>query len=512
MSLETFLDILHYHTDQAAPDDWEANWEDAPLPYKLYRHLPTIPFSSEIPLSLDQIETSNNINLDTIGHFLFYTYGLTQLCHLGMPITEKDYAFMQRFRRFAPSGGGLYPNELYVYLKIEDVPTGVYHYDVAHHRLVLLREGNYDSFVSRALGNRSDVSSCFATVFISTMFWKNFFKYHNFSYRLQGLDAGVLIGQLQEVAKRYKFHTSVHYQFLDRAVNHLLGLSETEESVYAVIPLGEESYRTEFDLNISYAELCHEIPKIDHQHYVRSKQILEYPMLLKMNEAAFLDSTQSFQNVKRKQSTHHLDQAHLLPRVERIFYNFADACKNRYSPEMDFTFKKLSHEKLIQLLYETAASFPYRNDGTTNDVSLYLTLFGIEGIQNGAYVYNGETHTLQLIQQGDFRLLLQNAMTTHNLSLFQVPLCVHIVGDRQHAKEELGYRGYRIQQMEAGILSQKLLLSAASIGLGGHPLLGFDVETCDNLYRLNEQGKTTLIQIPIGFYEERAWLRGSLGS
>ena len=148
---------------------------------------------------------------------------------------------MQSKRRFVPSGGALYPNELYVYLKIENLPAGVYHYDVAHHRLVLLREGNFDSYISRALGNRCDISACFGTVFVSTMFWKNFFKYNNFAYRLQGLDAGVLIGQLLEVAKCFGFASGVYFQFLDRAINHLLGLSEQEESVYAVIPLSAES-------------------------------------------------------------------------------------------------------------------------------------------------------------------------------------------------------------------------------------------------------------------------------
>ena len=134
---------------------------------------------------------------------------------------------MQSKRRFVPSGGALYPNELYVYLKIEDLPAGVYHYDVAHHRLVLLREGNFDSYIARALGNRCDISACFGTVFVSTMFWKNFFKYNNFAYRLQGLDAGVLIGQLLEVAKRFGFASGVYFQFLDRAINHLLGLIRT---------------------------------------------------------------------------------------------------------------------------------------------------------------------------------------------------------------------------------------------------------------------------------------------
>ena len=34
--------------------------------------------------------------------------------------------------------------------------------------------------------------------------------------------------------------SSICYQFLDRAVNHLLGLSEQDESVYAVIPLSTQ--------------------------------------------------------------------------------------------------------------------------------------------------------------------------------------------------------------------------------------------------------------------------------
>ena len=103
--------------------------------------------------------------------------------------------------------------------------------------LLLLREGNFDDYLSRSLANSLPISDCFCTVFVSTVFWKNFYKYNNFSYRLQGLDAGVVIGQSLEVANRMGFSTRVCYQFLDRSINHLLGLSEQEESVYAVIPL-----------------------------------------------------------------------------------------------------------------------------------------------------------------------------------------------------------------------------------------------------------------------------------
>ncbi|BCJ85693.1 hypothetical protein skT53_06780 [Effusibacillus dendaii] len=40
MSLEAFLQKLHFDPDNIRPRDWEVDWEDAPLTYKLYRGLP----------------------------------------------------------------------------------------------------------------------------------------------------------------------------------------------------------------------------------------------------------------------------------------------------------------------------------------------------------------------------------------------------------------------------------------------------------------------------------------
>lgn len=91
----------------------EIDWEDAPLPYKLYRNLPIIPLSLEIPLSLPNSSTTPT--LDEIGHYLWCSFGLTQLCQLN---SEKIL-----FRRSIPSGGALYPNELYIYLKLTIIQT-----------------------------------------------------------------------------------------------------------------------------------------------------------------------------------------------------------------------------------------------------------------------------------------------------------------------------------------------------------------------------------------------------
>lgn len=522
MSLDTFLHNLHFDVEKASPPDWVVDWNDAPLTYKLYRDRPVFPLSMEMPLTLEEGATPSNPDCDRIGHFLWYVFGLTQVSQTLGSADQAD--LMQSFRRFAPSGGALYPNELYVYLKMEELPAGVYHYDVAHHRLVLLREGNFDEYLEQALGNRCDISSCFGTVFVSTMFWKNFYKYNNFSYRLQGLDAGVLIGQLLEVAKRFGFTSMVYFQFLDRAINHLLGLSEEEESTYAVIPLSVEPIHSFANVGntgglVSSKELYRELTTIQCNHYVRSLTIKEYPMLTKMNARSMMESSESFRPMKAMKGRNCEGIEIALSSTKRLSYDLASVSRKRFSPEMDFVLGKVSQTQLATLLQEATASFSYRNDLDETDtkqnprVSLYGCLYNIEDIPDGAYQYDSMDHVLRQIQPGDHRIPLQYGMSLDNVNLRQIPLCLHVAGNKDHYKPELGYRGYRIQQMEAGMLVQRLLIAASALGMNGHPLLGFDVNVCDEIYKMeNHLGKTSLIQIPIGPYRQRPWLKGSLRS
>ncbi|NIK75176.1 SagB-type dehydrogenase family enzyme [Paenibacillus castaneae] len=528
MSLKTFMHQLQFEPDMVKPHDWQADWEDAPLPYKLYRRLPSVELSAEIPLTLEEGGRLAQPDIRNLGHFLWYVYGLTQMSHTVTDPDSNDYEepSLLRCRRFIPSGGGLYPSELYLYLKLEDLPSGIYHYDVAHHRLILLREGNFDSYLTHALGNRCEVPACFGVVFVSTMFWKNFFKYHNFSYRLQGLDAGVLIGQLLEVAKRWGAAASVYFQFLDKAVNQLLCLSQEEESVYAVIPLSARldmnwfAYGQETASAASAAGLTRELTPNRHDHFVRSKKIVEFPMLLRMNEASLMEHASLFQQLGRKHEHVPKSDLDVLPRVNRLIYDMASICRKRYSPEADFVLRQVSRTQLAALLQEAMASFMYRNDLDAAEeekdnalprVSLYGCFYGVEGLRDGAYRYDASAHALQMMRPGDHRSWLQQGMSLDNVNLSQVPLCFHVAGDIDQLYSQLGYRGYRIQQMEAGMLVQRLLLAASASGMGGRPLLGFDASMSDDIYGMASYGQTSLIQIPIGPYRGCVRLEGSMG-
>lgn len=524
MSLEEFLHDLQFDINRANQPNWEVDWEDAPLPYKLYKGLPAIPLSAEVPLTLTEPHQPLTPDVERIGHFLWYVYGITQVSQSVYPEDSQDQESypIHSYRRFAPSGGALYPNELYIYLKLEDLPSGVYHYDAAHHRLVLLREGNFDSYLERAIGNQCDVTTCFGTAFVSTRFWKNFFKYNNFSYRLQGLDGGVLMGQLLETAKRFGYESGVYFQFLDSAVNHLLGLSEEEESVYSIIPLsvGTTNWAGNgrgLESEITAEKLCKELPAIFTVQIERSETIREFPMLVAMNEASKMESAYDFRKLNVQSAFPDGEKEIQLPDLEIKTFDFVEACKNRYSPELDFSMGKVSQEQLAALLKGAADSYAFRSDlgeiyNNEPRVSIYACLYNVEGVQSGAYFYDSVSHSLRQICPGDYRLKLQSGLSLDNVNLLQVPLCLHIAGNKDYYKDTLGYRGYRTMQMEAGMLVQRLLLASSAIGFGGHPLLGFDTNLTDEIYRLGTVGKTTLIQIPIGPYRERAWIKGSLRS
>lgn len=521
MALQDFLHDLHFEIDRVRPPDAAVDWVNAPLPYKLYRGLPMYPLSAEVPLTLPQGTRPVSPTLRHIGHFLWYVFGLTQLSQTpAIPGDEPDGITLMR--RFAPSGGALYPSELYVYLNLEEVPAGVYHYDVAHHRLMLVRRGEAGSYLARATGLAWAAPTGFGALVITTMFWKNYFKYHDFSARLHGLDAGVLMGQALEVAKRFGWGASVCFEFLDGAVNHWLGLPEGQERAFAVMPLSVDPAHDSLAMDDRprsaepRGEHRGDLAALDQQYYERSRGPADCTNVLALHRASEL-AVLPPARISPVAAPDPAETAFArLPAVTRPSYDLAAVSRRRYSPGTDFVLRKVTAEQLATLFHEASASFAYLNDlgdsdlRAASDLGIHACLHGIAGIPDGAYAYDVAQGVLRVICPGDHRARLQQGMSMHNVNLYQVPVCLHVVGDRAHRMGILGPRGYRIQQMEAGMLVQRLLLAACAVGMNGHPLLGFDAAVCDTLYRLPEAGRTTLIQVPVGFYRIRPRLDGCL--
>src|SRR5262245_43576221 len=73
--------------------------------------------------------SAQRLDLQTVGSLLHAAYGLVRQA----PPTGQSY-----HRRTVPSAGGLYPLELYAFVRRTDgASDGLYHYDVAGHALQL---------------------------------------------------------------------------------------------------------------------------------------------------------------------------------------------------------------------------------------------------------------------------------------------------------------------------------------------------------------------------------------
>ena len=93
--------------------------------------------------------------------------------------------------RCAPSGGALYPIDLYCVIQnVENVEAGVYSYDPKAHGLEMLRSGIHTQEVASATFLDEAVAKASALVLLSANFSRTKFKYGERGYRFALIEAG----------------------------------------------------------------------------------------------------------------------------------------------------------------------------------------------------------------------------------------------------------------------------------------------------------------------------------
>ncbi|MFD0663483.1 SagB/ThcOx family dehydrogenase [Thermocatellispora tengchongensis] len=123
--------------------------------------------------------------------------------------------------RAVPSGGGLSSSELYPVGEVPGLPSGAYHYDGAAEALDPVRAN-----VTPADLGLDDTP---LALLITSVFGRVSFKYGEFGYRLQCLDAGLLAGQILAVLDAAGLGGRLHTRFHDEAAEERLGLTPTAE-------------------------------------------------------------------------------------------------------------------------------------------------------------------------------------------------------------------------------------------------------------------------------------------
>jgi len=156
---------------------------------------------------------------------------LSQLLWATQGITSREWGF--EFRA-APSAGALYPIETYLVVnRVEEIPPGLYHYNIKEAHLILLKEGHFGSDLSHAgLGQEMlEEASC---VFIWTaIVERSKWKYRERAYRYIYMDVGHIGQNLYLATTSLNLGCCTVGAFFDEEVDRLIGVDGKREiSVY----------------------------------------------------------------------------------------------------------------------------------------------------------------------------------------------------------------------------------------------------------------------------------------
>lgn len=203
--------------------------------FKEYRLAPRIPLpeAEPLPVSLDQLILERH----TIRKFTSQAVSLEQVATqlaLGYRIKQAKPA-----RRPVPSGGALYPLELYITcLNIESVAQGLYHYHPHHHALELLSAESPLAALQHGILPSNLPAGAAYVVCICGVLPRNQFKYAALGYRLMLLEAGHLAQNMLLVATAQGLGTLPVCGFYDDRMHDFLEIDGVDEVCLYLLVIG----------------------------------------------------------------------------------------------------------------------------------------------------------------------------------------------------------------------------------------------------------------------------------
>ena len=167
---------------------------------------------------------------------------------------------------------------------------------------------------------------------------------------------------------------------------------------------------------------------------------------------------------------------------------------NRFLP------KPISASQLGLLCRLSLVGYQDDVDGLSTAIQhtlLYCVVNRVEEIPAGIYAYNPHKHGCELVTAGDMRKELQAAQRSWSSNMYDPSVCFFAVGSYTAGFQQFGDRWYRMQNMEAGMLVQRLYLAAADLQVGCRASLGFYQSATHRLLALPKNWDV-LIQIMVG--------------
>jgi SagB-type dehydrogenase family enzyme len=159
-------------------------------------------------------------------------------CAYGPSDENLDTNYPRPFR-VIPSGGALYPLEVYVVAtRVSGLPAGLYHYGCETGELAHLTSDRVDDRFAACMVQRNLFCEAAAAILISAIFFRSTFKYGDRGYRFVLIEAGHVGQNVLLAAGDLGLAAVPVGGYLDRLLDAELELDGIQESVVYALLLG----------------------------------------------------------------------------------------------------------------------------------------------------------------------------------------------------------------------------------------------------------------------------------
>jgi SagB-type dehydrogenase family enzyme len=235
---EQFQQETKYNPD--AMEGHTLDWNRQPEPYKNYEApLATIPLP-EPDLTGDpnlwqllarrrsrrEYDAGRPLTPSKLSALLWATQGVTA-------------RYGEVLFRTAPSAGGLYPVETYLFVRaVEGVDPGIYHFRPQAFDLEFLKKGDHARELAAAALGQTLVMAASVTFIWTALVERSKWKYRQRAYRYIYLDAGHIGENLYLAGGALGLGVCAIGAFYDDKVNSIIGVDGIEETVIYMATVG----------------------------------------------------------------------------------------------------------------------------------------------------------------------------------------------------------------------------------------------------------------------------------
>jgi len=477
------------HTPQSVrTSGHRLDWDTKPEPFKIYPDLPVVPLPRDFPVPAQDALVAMSappagearLDLERLAAILFFTAGVTK---------RKEYpgGGMMYFRA-APSTGALYQTEVYVVAAaVTGLAPGVYHFSPGDFALRRLRDGDFRGALAIAAAD-DDMGGCPATLVLTGIYWRNTWKYQARGYRHLFWDSGSMLANLLAAASALDVPARVVTGFVEVEVNGLLGVDAEKEGALLLAPVGAPG-RPAPESPVVTALTTSVIPL--------SPSDVDYPLLRDAYANSSLDAegeVHAWREADWSPAPVVGDSSVALPAPRATADRaLAETILARGSTR-EFSGAAISADQLSAALWHATRGWPA--DIPSGLVDLYLSVHAVEGIEPGAYAYRPAAHALELIRRGEFRgesahLCLDQALGGMSAAT------VFFLSDLSLVLDAFGNRGYRVANLEAGLIGGRLYLAAYGQRFGATGLTFYDREVAA-FFAPHATGKDPLFVTALG--------------